>query len=167
MADIVVGYDGSPHSLRAVEAAADEARCRAGRLHVVHVFDPPEPRHVDEAAEVTAQTMWAGTAPGRDEDVIAGARRTAASKEAQVEQEARNVVDRMVRGLGDTVSGLDVHTTVTAGDKVAETLIETADDAQLLVVGSRGLGGVRGLLGSVSRHCVRHAECSVLVVRAG
>lgn len=166
MADIVVGYDGSPHSLRAVEAAANEARHRAGRLHIVYVYEPAEPRDVDEAAGVTATTMWAGTSPERDEAMLAEARRSAASKEAQAEREARNVVDRMVRGLGDTVTGLDVATTVTPDEKAAEALVKTAaDGAQLLVVGSRGLGGVRGLLGSVSQHCVRHAPCSVLVVR--
>lgn len=167
MADIVVGFDGSPHSLRAVETAAAEARWRAGQLHVVYVYEPAEPRDVDEAAGVTARTMWAGSTPGRDEAMIAEARRSAASKEAKAEHEARNVVDRMVRGLGDTVAGLDVRTTVTPDEKIAETLVSAADDAALLVVGSRGLGGVRGLLGSVSQHCVRHATCSVLVVRPG
>ena len=167
MADIVVGFDRSPRSLRAVEAAAAEARSRAGRLHVVHVYEPAEPRDVDDAAGVTARTMWAGSSPGRDEAMIAEARRSAASKEDKAEHEARKVVDRMVRGLGDTVAGLDVRTTVTADDNVAEALVAAADGAELLVVGSRGLGGVRGLLGSVSQHCVRHAPCSVLVVRPG
>lgn len=45
-------------------------------------------------------------------------------------------------------------------------LVRESAAATLLVVGSRGLGAVRGLvLGSVSRECVQHARCSVLVVR--
>ncbi len=49
----------------------------------------------------------------------------------------------------------------------AEVLLSRSRDADLLVVGSRGEGGFTGLLmGSVSEKCVRHALCSVLVVRA-
>ena len=49
----------------------------------------------------------------------------------------------------------------------ARVLIDLSKDAELLVVGSRGLGEFTGtLLGSVSRHCTTHAHCSVVVVRA-
>ena len=45
-------------------------------------------------------------------------------------------------------------------------LIEASADADLLVVGSRGLCGFRALLlGSVSQHCTMHARCPVVVVR--
>jgi nucleotide-binding universal stress UspA family protein len=47
-----------------------------------------------------------------------------------------------------------------------ETLVEQSADAELLVVGSRGLGRVaRAVLGSVSDYLLRHARCPVLVVR--
>ena len=55
MADIVVGYDGSSASLQAVEAAADEARWRAGQLRVVHVYEPSDAKDVDEVADVCAR----------------------------------------------------------------------------------------------------------------
>lgn len=165
MADIVVGYDGSSQSLHAVEVAADEARWRGGQLRIIHVYEPSDPKDVDEVAGVTATTMWSEGVSGRDSAMLAEARRSAAAKEARAQHDAQKAINRMVRGLGDTVVGLDVATTVVAGSKTAETLLEAVEEAQLLVVGSRGLGGIRGLLGSVSQHCVRHAPCSVLVVR--
>jgi nucleotide-binding universal stress UspA family protein len=48
----------------------------------------------------------------------------------------------------------------------AQALLDMAEGADLLVVGSRGHGGFAGaLLGSVSQHCVTHATCPVLVMR--
>ena len=47
----------------------------------------------------------------------------------------------------------------------AEILIEASRDADLLVVGSRGLGGFKGLLlGSVSQQCSQHARCPIVIV---
>jgi len=48
----------------------------------------------------------------------------------------------------------------------AQVLLEAADGADLLVVGSRGHGGfAEALLGSVSEACVHHAQCPVVIVR--
>jgi nucleotide-binding universal stress UspA family protein len=49
----------------------------------------------------------------------------------------------------------------------SEVLIKASEDAVLLVVGSRGVGGFKGLImGSVSTQCVHYSHCPVLVVRA-
>jgi nucleotide-binding universal stress UspA family protein len=54
---------------------------------------------------------------------------------------------------------------VKEGD-AAQVLIEQADGASLLVVGSRGHGGfAEALLGSVSQHCVHHSRCPVVIIR--
>jgi nucleotide-binding universal stress UspA family protein len=57
---------------------------------------------------------------------------------------------------------------VAMGDRhPSEALLRASNDADLLVVGSRGLGGFGGLLlGSISQQCVQHATCPVLVVRS-
>jgi len=62
--------------------------------------------------------------------------------------------------------GLEVDALVTATPG-PQALIDRSWDSELLVVGSRGHGGFRGLvLGSVSMQCVLHAHCPVTVVRA-
>lgn len=75
------------------------------------------------------------------------------------------------RLLADTLEAVfgdqpppSLKTTVREGG-AAKVLLEVADGAQMLVVGSRGLGGFSGLLlGSVSAACAEHATCPVLVV---
>lgn len=55
---------------------------------------------------------------------------------------------------------------VLEGGPRAPVLLQEADDADLLVVASRGHGEFSGmLLGSVSEHCVTHATCPVVVMR--
>ena len=85
---------------------------------------------------------------------------------AQIEDEARKLlagqVDK-VREIGGNVS--EAHFRV--GDAAREIVALAEElDAGLIVLGSRGLGGVpRALMGSVSDSVVRHAHCPVLIVR--
>ena len=68
----------------------------------------------------------------------------------------------------DTVEpacGVSVTPTVRRGP-AAEVLLDAAEGADLLAVGSRGHGGFAGmLLGSISQHCARHARCPVAIIR--
>ncbi|HVV36160.1 MAG TPA: universal stress protein [Acidimicrobiales bacterium] len=135
---VVVGVDGSKGSRTALEWALNEAR-----LH---------------HADLTAITAWSPTvgvtgyipspAPFLDPQLL--------------EDAAHEVVDHALEDVD--CSGVDVHTKVVAGG-AAHALIAESQDADLVVVGSRGRGGFAGLLlGSVSQQVAEHARCPVVIV---
>ncbi|BCL16494.1 universal stress protein [Micromonospora sagamiensis] len=83
--------------------------------------------------------------------------------EAQAAERAS--LDESLGRWRESVPGLTVTTEVLAGN-AASVLVEASRDAQLVVVGTRGRGGLRGaLLGSVSQQVLQHAHCPVAVVR--
>jgi nucleotide-binding universal stress UspA family protein len=138
---IVVGVDGSEGSREALVWAMQEAARRGVELDVVNAW---------MAAEVFVP---AGPALVVDGD---------ATKEA-----SRSLLERMTGSLIEAVepTAPRVELMPVAGTPAA-TLLRAARDADLLVVGARGVGGFRGLLlGSVSQQCVHHALCPVVVVR--
>jgi nucleotide-binding universal stress UspA family protein len=102
---------------------------------------------------------------GRDAGFAPGALQSAGGDE-EYERIGRRVldetVDASVESAGPEVS---VHR-VLVHDAPTQALIAAALDAELLVVGSRGLGGFKELLlGSVSHECANHAPCPVVIVR--
>jgi len=136
---IVVGVDGSPLSMNALEFAIEEARLRHGHLHVTYAYPVME-------RPVTGST-------GKD-------------YYDEVEADARAFMEGIVSHAPST-EGLEVEWLAVPGNP-AEVLIEESSGAALLVVGSRGVGGFMGLMmGSVSTQCVHHSHCPVLVVREG
>jgi hypothetical protein len=140
MAGIVVGVDGSEHSLAALKWAAQEARQRESLLRVVAVFNSP-----------IMSTGYEVALP--DPSDLAAASNT--MLDAAVDS---------VRRSGE-LEGMHVATEVVEGH-AGERLIELSRDAELVVVGARGHGGFVGLLlGSVTNHLVNHAACPVVVVR--
>lgn len=135
---IVVGVDGSAASVRALDWALMHAEAIGAGVEAVGVWDVPPPYGFGPTV--------------RDDEDLAG----------RAEQALAPVVDA-ARAAHPSVT---VHTLVLRGHPAA-VLLEQAKDADLLVVGSRGHGGFVGaLLGSVSHHCVQHAACPVVVVRA-
>jgi nucleotide-binding universal stress UspA family protein len=145
MGKIVVGVDGSQASHVAMQWALLQGRLLAAEVVAVHVFSYTVPDLPDSAV-------------GRPElvkDVIAHA-----------ERRAGQVVDEAVAAAGPIGEGVTVVPRVIRGREAPNHLLEESQDADLLVLGSRGLGGFQQLLlGSVTRKCVDHAPCPVLVVR--
>ncbi|MFA1545887.1 universal stress protein [Actinomadura chokoriensis] len=134
---VVVGVDGSAGSLEALGPAFDEARLRGAEL-VALVAWPPD-------AEP-------GPAPLVDAE---GLREFAGERLA-----------RLVAPWREKYPDVPVRTEVVTGAP-REVLLGAAREARLLVVGSRGLGGFRGLLlGSVSHALLHHAACPVAVVHS-
>jgi nucleotide-binding universal stress UspA family protein len=83
----------------------------------------------------------------------------------KVESDARELLQGLVKAAPST-EGVDVEWLAVPGNP-SEVLIKASEDAVLLVVGSRGVGGFKGLImGSVSTQCVHYSHCPVLVVRA-
>ena len=140
MSTIVVGVDGSKGAQLALEWALDEARQRLATLRLLYVTHPTWlPAHV------------AGRAGG-----YAGP-----SRKEQQEAGERLLEEALPAGSG----GVPVVREVLFAESPAQALIDASRDADLLVVGSRGLGGFEGLvLGSVSLQCIMHAGCPVAVV---
>ena len=136
---VIVGADGSRESLRAVEWAAREAALRGTSLRIVAV--PPLPRRMT----VTPAT------PGTVADVV--------------EQSMSEALAAAAQQAAAQQPSLTIETHLVAGAP-AEVLTDAAEDAALLVLGSRGAGGFSALiLGSVTRYVATHASAPVVVAR--
>ena len=135
---IVVGVDGSPGSLAALRWAIGEASARGRAVDAVTPWDGPTESTYGDAATV-----------GDLHPVIAAERILVAA-----------LVD-----AGATDSHVTVTTAPVQGHP-AEVLMQQAERAELLVVGSRGHGRIFGaLLGSVSQYLAGHAACPVVVIK--
>ena len=138
---IVVGVDGSPGGKAALQWALAEARLRHAPLRVVHAWMFPY------------AAVGYGFVPMIDQGL-----------NDELARNAKSLVEKMLAEAGSEIDGVEVQTEIVEG-AAARVLLEQAEDAELLVVGSRGLGGFKGLLlGSVSQQCAHHAHCPVVVV---
>jgi nucleotide-binding universal stress UspA family protein len=80
------------------------------------------------------------------------------------ESHAEKVLDEAAATAKELAPGLEVTVEALPVD-AAQALIEASRGASLLVVGSRGMGGFRGImLGSVSQRCAHHAHCPIVIV---
>ena len=141
---ILLATDGSKEARLAAQAAAQLSKETGSEVHVAYVLPSP--------TELRGHHLYS-------EEVMS-------SVLEQAEGEANSFLEEQAKQVG------------ASGGKVAETHLETGEpDKEIvrlseelgvgtIVIGSRGLGGVRrALVGSVSESVVRHAHCPVFVVR--
>jgi nucleotide-binding universal stress UspA family protein len=149
---IVLATDGSTEAEVAARTAVDLSQKTHSELHVVHAFGiaPIGPPVYPEGTDLQSFEFEAEAEEGQR----ISERRAREVLQAEVEK---------VRSWGGTVAGEHL-----VEGRVAPEIVGLAEEigAGLIVMGSRGLGGIRrALMGSVSDMVVRHAHCPVLVVR--
>lgn len=140
---VVVGVDTSDHSVPALDWAFAAASARGARL-------------------VAAHTWWRDKASG---SALAG--EEGPGDDAAVVASRRLVLAEMLAGWSEKYPDVRFRTQLSWGS--AGLLLEDLSaTSQLVVVGTRGRGGFKGLLlGSVSDHVAHHAHCPVVVVPSG
>ncbi|MEY9848931.1 universal stress protein [Streptacidiphilus sp. MAP5-3] len=136
---IVVGVDGSAHSGEALRVAIRQAELTGSLVHAVLAWEWPSIFSVPEPPPGQAGLTF--------------------------EEQA---VHRLAEGV-EEVAGPGPHPIIrqrVMQGSPTQVLLDAAEGAALLVVGSRGFGGFKGImLGSVSQHLAQYARCSVLIVR--
>jgi nucleotide-binding universal stress UspA family protein len=134
---ILVGYDGSPDSERALRWAAREARWRGTVLTVCHAYAPGQAGAVSGDGRASGHVQPAG-----DQNLAEGLR------------------------LAQQLMGAGQARPLLAVGPAAHVLCEHSADADMVVVGPRGCGGLPGsLLGSTGQQVCAHARGPVVVVR--
>ena len=140
---IVVGLDGSKDSQAALDWAVDEARQRGGQLRLITAWTKQPMAWYPAVLETAAGGIAVVDSP---------------------EEDAGTVQAKALKSVADTgvpATGQVIHT-----HSAASAILQAAQEADLVVIGSRGHGGFPGLhVGSVTTHVVNHAPGPVLVVR--
>jgi len=143
MSGIIVGIDGSGHSQRALEWALKEAALRRVPVTVLTVHQA-----------VRDNLGFVASYPG-DADLT-----------AKAEAAAQAETEKVLAALG---SSRPESVTVSGVNGIpARELIKAGEGADMIVLGSRGMGGFsRLLMGSVASQVAQHAPCPVVIVRPG
>jgi nucleotide-binding universal stress UspA family protein len=136
---ILLAVDGSEHALHAARTAADLARtmnAKEFRIVVAYDFIPPYLGEPNMQFAINARL-----------------------------EDAKSILENAVKEVGKLPC--DVHTELIEGSP-AQAIIDVATTrkSDIIVMGSRGLGTLAGLLlGSTSQKVVSHASCPVLIIR--
>jgi nucleotide-binding universal stress UspA family protein len=146
---VIVGVDGSLTSLRALREAVGEASRRDADLTVIHVRPPARSNAQAALIGLPDLTSWP-------------AEETSRSLDREAEALIATCIDE---GLGGPPAGVDVRMVVDVGLPRVCLVDQTRRGEDLLVVGTRGRRRwSHPWRRSVSRYCVAHANCPVLVV---
>lgn len=132
---VVVGADGSSTAAEAVRNAIELVKLTGGRLHIVTAYKPQQ-------LSVSAGSEFAKSI------------------------DSRELADSLLADLGSRVrtAGVDVEThrkTSAPADAICDVAAEVGAD--LIVVGNKGMSGVRRVLGSVPNSVAHQAPCAVLI----
>jgi nucleotide-binding universal stress UspA family protein len=171
---LLVAVDGSDNSMRAAGLAGELAGKLDAPLTILHVLMHGRP--VDELARMAEVEHLLSGLVTRAAPTEGSLPRTA--QELRQLNEAQVMHLNMITRIGDMVleravaraedaGARDISTRTNTGD-CADAILESAGavGADMIVVGSRGLGQVRGLLlGSVSHKVAQHAACTVVTVK--
>ena len=160
MTRIVVGVDGSRHSRRALRRAIDEGRLRDGTVDAVYVYEPPQRSVADDLISLPLGGAAALGAMSTDRP-----RNDPPSRQREAHLVAERRLAQFVEEAVDDVGRPTPRPVVIPDDNAAEALIGHAKGADLLIIGTRGLGGFAGmLLGSVAHQCIQRCACPMLIL---
>lgn len=171
---ILLAYDGSDNGRRAVDVAAELSSKIKADLYIVHVLMHGRPTkelmHLAEVEHLVAQAQKSLPSPVAADSVLSY------DLLAQTEPDGQSA--RVISAMGDLLISYAKGSCQKQGAKVVKTLVRDGDYADeildaadelgvdLIVVGSRGLGKVRGaILGSVSQKVLHHAKQTVVAVK--
>ncbi|WP_297851672.1 universal stress protein [uncultured Corynebacterium sp.] len=138
---VVVGVDGSDVSVKATQVAFEEAHARGAELIAVHTYLENQV-HEPMAGAILGDEQW-----------------------VQFEEERKESLDKELAPLVEKFPDVKLTKVVTR-DRPVRALVDQSKNAQLLITGSHGRGGFKGmLLGSTSRALLQAAPCPMMVVR--
>jgi nucleotide-binding universal stress UspA family protein len=170
---ILAPIDGSRHALKALDLACDLAVKFGAKLSVIYVISeqrlPPQLRHMVEVEHLTETSPPDLPAPGGLSGGLGAALQKARSAEtdrAAHEALGKRLLDEAERTA--VLKGLKgTETTLVYGDPASEILaLANAAKADMIVMGSRGLSNLKGLLvGSVSHKVMHLADCTCVTVK--
>ena len=171
---ILLAYDGSDNARRALDLAAELSASLNADLSIIHVLMHGRPaKELVQMAEVEHMVKEvrqkvppeASIAVGSTYDLLGGT--GSHDQTARVISAVGNQLVAYAKDRAQKLGASKVSASVRSGDYALEILeAATEQDADIIVIGSRGLGTIQGrFLGSVSQKVLHHADLTVVTVK--